>query len=428
MQPTDSDLNKIFPYKVCINLERRSDRWQRMQARFAQHYIDSVVRFPAVDGLSIEIPANWDDFPGAYACLQSHLAIVEQAYVNRTSSVLIIEDDVIFHPDFTRVFSQSVEQIPHDWDMLFFGALHGQPLIHVSEHIVKLTHSLSTYMYALKHTIYEAFIDLNRQALTVLDENTRALQKEFNCYCFMPHLAWVEKGYSDVREERSSLWWLSESLVLWGDDVDRIESKTVAVIFHRGRSEPAQKNLSFIIHYFSKLLPSITVVVLDQQNSPALERTALPPNCDYVAAPASTNGDARSRSFNVGFELFSSSKEYFIFLDSDLFLTREDVRANLLRCRDHDFASACAEIWDLNDVDTARILNNDFRWNYNGQYQPRNKSELCQFACFVTKKGLELSGGWDENDNHEGRLTSERVKRSLKIFQSPNPARRLFNG
>ena len=296
MQPTDSDLNKIFPYKVCINLERRSDRWQRMQARFAQHYIDSVVRFPAVDGLSIEIPANWDDFPGAYACLQSHLAIVEQAYVNRTSSVLIIEDDVIFHPDFTRVFSQSVEQIPHDWDMLFFGALHGQPLIHVSEHIVKLTHSLSTYMYALKHTIYEAFIDLNRQALTVLDENTRALQKEFNCYCFMPHLAWVEKGYSDVREERSSLWWLSESLVLWGDDVDRIESKTVAVIFHRGRSEPAQKNLSFIIHYFSKLLPSITVVVLDQQNSPALERTALPPNCDYVAAPASTNGHARSRS------------------------------------------------------------------------------------------------------------------------------------
>jgi len=283
-------------------------------------------------------------------------------------------------------------------------------------------------MYALKHTIYEAFIDLNRQALTVLDENTRALQKEFNCYCFMPHLAWVEKGYSDVREERSSLWWLSESLVLWGDDVDRIESKTVAVIFHRGRSEPAQKNLSFIIHYFSKLLPSITVVVLDQQNSPALERTALPPNCDYVAAPASTNGDARSRSFNVGFELFSSSKEYFIFLDSDLFLTREDVRANLLRCRDHDFASACAEIWDLNDVDTARVLNNDFRWNYNGQYQPRNKSELCQFACFVTKKGLELSGGWDENDNHEGRLTSERVKRSLKIFQSPNPARRLFNG
>lgn len=411
MQSTVPDLNTFFPDKVCINLARRSDRWQRMHARFAHHGIHDVARFEAFDGLSIPIPATWDDFPGSYACLCSHLAVVENAYKNRSSSVLIIEDDVIFHPDLRRVFSEYIKELPDDWDMLFFGALHGEPPTPVTEHIVKLTHSLSTYTYALKHTIYEAFIDLNRQALTVLDENTRALQKQFNCYCFMPHLAWVEEDYSDVREERSSLWWLGESLVLWGEEVDQIESKTVAVIFQRGGSEAALNNLSFIVDYFSRQLPAIALLVVDQGDVPVVDKATLPPGCELLY----TSG-ARSRSFNLAYEMFSSRKEFFIFLDSDLFLTREDVRANLLRCQDHDFASACAEIWDLDDADTARVINNDLRWNYNGAYQPRAKAEICQSAFFITKPGFERLGGC---------LTSERVNRLLKIYQSPNPARRL---
>lgn len=420
------DLNKFFPHQVCINLERRRDRWERMQATFAHHRLNNVARFPALDGLGLAIPASWDDFPGSYGCLMSHLAVVEDASKNKRSSVLIIEDDVAFHPDLNSLFSQYVKELPADWDMLFFGALHGEPPIRVSEHIVKLTHSLSTYAYALNHTIYEAFVDLNRQALTVLDENTRALQKQFNCYCFMPHLAWVEDDYSDVREERSNLWWLGESLVLWGEEVDEIERKTVAIIVPRGRSETALKNLTFTIDYFSRLLPLIDLLVVDREDDPAVDKAALPGNCDVVFVPSNGNG-SRSRAFNLGFELFSSRKEFFIFLDSDLFLTREDVRANLLKCRDHDFASACAEIWDLDHSDTARIVANDLRWNYNGNYQPRAKAELCQSACFFTKRGLELAGGWDAHDSDEGRLTSERVARLLKIYQSPNRARRLFH-
>ena len=420
-----SDLDRFFPYQVCINLERRPDRWERMQARFAHHRLNNVSRFPALDGLDLAIPASWDDFRGSYGCLMSHLAIIEDAFKNRRSSVLIIEDDVAFHPDLNRLFSEYVKELPADWDMLFFGGIHGEPPIPVTEHIVKLTHSLSTYAYALNHTIYEAFIELNRQALTVLDENTRALQKQFNCYCFMPHLAWVEDDYSDVREERSNLWWLGESLVLWGEEVDELERKTAAIIAPRGRGEAALKNLNFTVNYFSRLLPSIDLLVVDHEDDPAVDKTALPENCDVMFVPSNGNG-SRSRAFNLGYERFSSRKEFFIFLDSDLFLTREDVRANLLKCRDHDFTSACNEIWDLDHSDTARIVANDLRWNYNANYEPRPKSELCQSACFLTRRGLELAGGWDAHDSDEGRLTSERVARLLKVYQSPNRARRLF--
>ena len=425
-----SELNKFFPHQVCINLERRRDRWERMQAMFAHHRLNKVARFPALDGLDLTIPDSWDDFPGSYGCLRSHLAVVEDALKNKRSHVLILEDDVAFHPDLNRLFSEFVKELPADWDMLFLGGIHGEPPIRVTEHVVKITHSLSTYAYALNHTIYEAFIDINRQALTVLDENTRALQKQFNCYCFMPHLAWVEDDHSDVRNERSNLWWLGESLVLWGDEVDDIERKTVAIIVPRGRSEAALKNLSFTVNYFSRLLPSISLLVVDREDDPAVKKCALPENCDVVFVPTNGNGNGfRSRAFNLGFERFSSGKEFFIFLDSDLFLTREDVRANLLKCRDHDFVSACSEIWDLNDSDTARIVNNDLRWNYdyNGRYQPQIKTHLCQSACFLTRRGLEIAGGWDELDDEQGRLTSERVTRLLKVYQSPNPARRLFH-
>ena len=43
------NFNSIFPYKVCINLDRRAERWERMKERFVQHRILSVVRFSAIE-------------------------------------------------------------------------------------------------------------------------------------------------------------------------------------------------------------------------------------------------------------------------------------------------------------------------------------------------------------------------------------------
>src|SRR2546430_7639923 len=88
-------INEFFPYQVCINLNRRPDRWQRIQERFIVHGIDRVMRFPALDGRQVEIPSVWNTFPGAYGCLRSHLAVVEQARESGQPSVLIFEDDAV---------------------------------------------------------------------------------------------------------------------------------------------------------------------------------------------------------------------------------------------------------------------------------------------------------------------------------------------
>ena len=161
---TSPDLNEIFPYKVCINLDRRAERWEQMLAKFDRHDIQNVRRFPAVDGLETVVPPDWSDTPGAYGCLLSHLEVVREARRLGVDSVLILEDDAAFDPQLHNNFSTYFPQVPSGWDMLHFGAMHMDEPTQVSENVVRTRSANSTFAYALKHTIFDAFIDLNSKA------------------------------------------------------------------------------------------------------------------------------------------------------------------------------------------------------------------------------------------------------------------------
>lgn len=417
-------LNEFFPYQVCINLDRRLDRWQRIQERFSEHGIDRVMRFSALDGTKVEIPSAWNSYPGAYGCLRSHLAVVEQARESGQPSVLIFEDDAVLAADFNAKFADYSEQVPEDWDMLFFGAIHGLPITKVSGNIIRLTHSLSTYAYALKHTVYDGFIEVNRKALTVLDENTRELQKLFNCYCFMPHLAWVENDYSDVREERINLWWLEESMVLFGAEIDGILKQTVIVISYRNKSQHSFRNLGFTVDYLSQTLPNATFLVVEQGKEASLDRGDLPHSSHLEFLDDSGCSSNRGRRvLKRALELFEFSKEFFVFLDGDVFLTRDDIKANLLKCGEHDCATSFREICDLNETETLRVLNGDLRWNYGSG---RAKAAILDSSFIVTRKGAQILLECEADDQSEASQPA-RVEELLQVYESPNLARRLFS-
>ena len=97
-----TDINDVFPHQVCINLDRRPERWEQSQLEFARHQIKFVRRFPALDGKVLTIPSHWNYTPGAYGCLLSHLEIVREARERNLSSILIFEDDVALAADFRR--------------------------------------------------------------------------------------------------------------------------------------------------------------------------------------------------------------------------------------------------------------------------------------------------------------------------------------
>jgi glycosyl transferase family 25 len=420
------ELDDFFPHQFCINLDTRPDRWERISSRFVEHGINRVVRFAAVDGKNLEVPSGWLSSPGAYGCLRSHLALLEQARQDAMPSVLIFEDDTVLDPGFAAKFSEYVRQLPEDWDMLFFGALHGQPVTKISSNVIRLSHSLSTYAYALKHTVYSSFIELNLKSLAVLDENTRALQKQFNCYCFLPHLAWVEDDYSDVTGEKVNLWWLKESLVLFGPEMEEVLRRTAVVISYRNQSPGSLRNLLFTIDYLSWGLPGASILILERSSEPSLSRNDLPPQCCLELLEDSSWRDRRG-ALELGYEMFGSSKDYFIFLDSDVFVTREDLRANLLKCTDYDFASSFRNIYDLDERDTLRILNGDAGWAYDSSaYEARRKAAVCDLCYITTRKGLRVLAGRDMSGPESEEQLSQKAEAMLRVYDSPNPARRLF--
>ena len=420
------NVNDFFPDKVCINLNRRPERWEQAEALFARHQIDSVRRFPALDGWTLEVPPGWDGSPGAYGCLQSHLAVVRDARRLGLSSILIFEDDVVFDSDFNAKFSRYITQLPSDWDMLLFGGLHVyvRPQ-RISENIFKLTNSYSTFAYALKRTIYDAFIELNSRSLEPVDKVNAILQQSFNCYCFMPHLAWVEENYSDTQSKHTHPWYVKEAVVVASPEWNQIQKDTVLIIAHRDRTPDRSqtRNLQFKLDYSSKWYPHITVLVVEHDERPRLEPQTLPEGVHYKFL---RDDDAFNpvRCFQEGFKMFESSKEFFIFSESDIHLDRENIIANLELCRHYDFVSSYKHLIELSEEDTRMMIKGeDVDLTV---YERLERADICLGSCFFTRKGIQRVGGW-EASAHDGNaeLQSSKVRRLLSVFESPNKALRL---
>jgi glycosyl transferase, family 25 len=194
-------LNDFFHSIYCINLDRRPDRWSRVKARFEDHSIVGVSRYPAQDARLLEIPDSWKDVPGAYGCLLSHVGVVRAARESGAANVLIFEDDVVFDDRLNVLFDGVIDQVPDDWDMLLLGGSHWSPPERLSDNVCRVTATVATHAYALKRTIYDEFIRFNLSSAVPVDCNSTVLQNMFLCYCFSPVLAWQEDGYSDIAEK-----------------------------------------------------------------------------------------------------------------------------------------------------------------------------------------------------------------------------------
>ena len=191
------DLNTFFDLKVCINLDRRPDRWRQMQDRLRQLSIAPVERFAALDGQRMTIPPWWRLSPGAYGCLHSHLAVIRMARERRTENLLILEDDAVFDLQLHHRFPQLVEDMPADWDMLLLGGWLGvyAPL---TAHVARSIGASCTHAYALRDRIYDAVIELCERDDRAIDEYTVVLQHTYNCYRATPFLVWQQCQDSDV--------------------------------------------------------------------------------------------------------------------------------------------------------------------------------------------------------------------------------------
>jgi GR25 family glycosyltransferase involved in LPS biosynthesis len=424
------DLNQVFPYKVCINLDRRAERWKLMLAKFAHHDIQNVLRFAALDGERTVVPPHWSDTPGAYGCLLSHLEVVREARKLGKFSVLIFEDDAAFDPHLQDSFSTYFRQVPSDWDMLHFGAMHMDAPIEVSENVLRTHSANSTFAYALKHTIFDSFIELNSKALSAVDLNNRVLQKKHACYCFMPHLAWVEDVYSDAQERQKYHWYLKESLVIHGSGMNSVLNQTSVIIAYSNptRNSAITQNLIFLSRFYSERL-GISVVIVEQDAVSTINAGDLPPGCQHVLVQKSGPFN-KAHCFNFGMERAHPDHTLLIFSDSDIFVEEWDIRGQLKMAQKYDCTTGFGNLIELTSNATLNLQRNQpmllTPWFNANDYSRSQKNHLFSQLCVFDRRSIEAAGGWEERPEHGASLSlSFNTGRQLRVFEAPNDALRL---
>ncbi|HEX4964110.1 MAG TPA: glycosyltransferase family 25 protein [Thermoanaerobaculia bacterium] len=415
------DLVRDFPHRICINLDRRPERWRRMQGRFARLGLDPVERSPAIDGGRIALPPGWPGRPGAYGCLLSHLGVVERARKLGWSRVLIFEDDVLFSDRLHEEYSAAVAGLPDDWEVLYFGCLHREHPVPVAPGLARLTSSFSTYAYALRNTVYDAYVEVNTAgSLEPLDGNNLVLQKLGRCYCFLPHLAWVEEGYSDVQDREVNHWWLQESLVLNGPEMERLVASSAVVVPWSAQTAGSEspRNLRFLLEYLHLRVRGLEVVILEADGAPPLERE-LPPNARRERMAG--RGD-RAGCYREALRRLAASREIFLFAEPDVWLQAADLRAGLLKLRDYQVVSAPRQLVELSAEDSRHLRKDE--WFDLSSYAPQLRAGLFGAWCGIRREALEALSGWDEEA-----LEREARRGLLTVFESPSSAAfRLFAG
>ena len=103
----DNMFEDYFKKTIVINLDKRPDRIDRFVSRvkpLGGVLGKNIERFAAIDGNAIpeKDRNNWS--AGAAGCKQSHVDIITDCRKNNIKSVLILEDDVTFIPDFKKQF------------------------------------------------------------------------------------------------------------------------------------------------------------------------------------------------------------------------------------------------------------------------------------------------------------------------------------
>lgn len=196
-------LNDVFDKIICINLERRKDRWNQSCSEFAKHGIE-VERFSAFDHEEFQnIYNQYDVYQRAsLGCSLSHVAVLKSAKSRGFKNVLILEDDAEFHDQFNEIFNQVSPQIPENWNMIYFGPNRGSDCrpIKVSENIFRASDLLTTHAYAVNENTYDILIKAGQNFIHGIDTNyVNYVQPRVNCYLINPPLIFQRSDYSDLQ-------------------------------------------------------------------------------------------------------------------------------------------------------------------------------------------------------------------------------------
>ena len=208
-------ISEYFDKIYCVNLDRRKERWNECLLEFEKWNIKNVERVSAVDGNNLQMKKYQTSMnPGELGLVLTNINIIKEAKEKNYNSILILEDDVVFKENANEMFSKVVNNVPDDWEYLFFGGNHVGGFRPVSDGVVRLGGSYAIHACGIKESSYDIMIQHLEHKIDLSIKNAKIekpkksiaadffladLQKVLNTYCFLPHMAWQKDGHSDIQ-------------------------------------------------------------------------------------------------------------------------------------------------------------------------------------------------------------------------------------
>lgn len=216
-------LYDFFERVFIINLDRRPDRMDEFQRHMAAAGwpFKNPIRFRAVDGAAVKPPTWWHAGRGAWGCHQSHVRLIEQALQDGIQSMLVLEDDVFFEPDFRHRCIEFLAEVPDDWQQVYLGGQHlfqrRNPPAQVSPHVLRPYNINRTHAYGLHQRGLEAVY----RWLTNYPEHAKNPSHHVDHRLGELHATGTFKVYAPVRwpagqrESQSNIWGKVTPSRLW---------------------------------------------------------------------------------------------------------------------------------------------------------------------------------------------------------------------
>ena len=195
------NLHEVFPLRYFINLGRRQDRRVETEIALAEAGI-TAERFPAVDARFVSRTRGYAS-PGRYALALTQRMVLRQAALKKAEAVLVLEDDVVFHPELLERLGQIT--LPEDWGIFYLGCAHQKRPWCAGKGLVRTPYALDTHAFAVRAPYYRKVMAALARKEGESATHPRAsdwyladLHEEIPTYACYPNLAWQAMAASDL--------------------------------------------------------------------------------------------------------------------------------------------------------------------------------------------------------------------------------------
>jgi GR25 family glycosyltransferase involved in LPS biosynthesis len=220
-------LNFYFSHTYVLNLDRRPDRLEKMKKSLKQFGIYNWTRFYALDGRENPHHDEYNNYrrsrmtylerrryhrkaigsPGSWAILKSMYLMIKDAMKKKYNSILVLQDDLLFHKRFFEKFQQIPNVVPKNWKMIYIGATqHNWAHTEFRQHYYfPMGTADGAFAVGIHHSVYQDMLDEIVKFEAPFDSGTlKNLQKKYGRQCLImsPNLVIADIRDSDLRKTR----------------------------------------------------------------------------------------------------------------------------------------------------------------------------------------------------------------------------------